>query len=74
MKLSRRAPQRSCSLRWHGGRVAVYEAVAEAYRATWRRGGLDIAAMDDAAADALDWLAGVELRASIRRWRVILPT
>jgi hypothetical protein len=28
--------------------------------------------MDDAAEEALDWLAGVELRASVERSRVIL--
>jgi hypothetical protein len=70
--LSRRAPGRSCSLRWQGRRLAVYRATLEAVRACWRRDCLDIAAMDDAAEEALDWLAGVELRASVERSRVIL--
>ena len=49
--------------------MKVYRATKDALRSTWRRDGIDIAEMEEAAEEALDWLAGVEIRHSIERRR-----
>lgn len=68
--LSRRAPQRRHSLRWHGKTLKVYRATQEAVRSTWRRDGLSVEALEEAAEEALGWLAGIELRHSIAKSRM----
>ena len=54
--LSCRAPQRQHSLRWHSHTLKVYRATSEAVKATWRRDGIDIEAMEGAAEEALERL------------------